>query len=156
MQALRIALVVALLVPALSFAQKKVPVEVSLSGEGSVASSVARDLREAIRAFGGPMALPEGSGGSSEAYGMRVTTELAKPRIRLQLTSMDGAAAGDAAIAVTVLYDSAMMPLGGAYIRSILVTCGADTAACAKQILVKANGSIEWLREHWPSIWNTL
>ena len=155
MKALRIVLMAALLVPPLCFAQKKIPIEVSFAGDGGVTPNVARELREAIRAFNGPLVLPHGSAASSEAFGMRVTTELAKPRIRLQLAGTE-AAGGVNAIAVTVLYDSAMVPLGGAYIRSILVTCGADAAACAKDILTQAHGSMTWLRERWPSIWNTL
>jgi len=58
---------------------------------------------------------------------------------------------------VNVIYDSPDMPLGGAYIRGMVETCGRDDAAgCAERILLKANTTINWLRENWPSLWRTL
>jgi hypothetical protein len=159
MQTLRCLLLVTLLVPAISYAQKMIPVEVTHTGDDRTGQLVMNELREAIRSFQGPIALPEAQGQTIDAYGMRVTTELSRPRIKLQLTTAEGEtnASGSTPIFVTVLYDSASMPLGGAFIKGILVNCGRDNAAaCARQILGKASGSIEWLREHWPSLWKTL
>jgi hypothetical protein len=159
MHTLRCLLLIALLAPAICCAQKKIPVEVSHIGEDMMGELVMGELREAIRAHKGVLAFPDGGAPTIEAYGMRITSELSRPRIKLQLTTgtAAGDASGDAAIAVAVLYDSASMPLGGAFIKGMLVTCGRDNApGCARQILGRANGSMEWLREHWPSLWKTL
>lgn len=159
MYTLRWLLLITLLVPAICCAQKKIPVEVTHIGEDRMGELVMSELRDAIRATRGVLAFPDSHAPTLDAYGMRITSELSRPRIKLQLTTGGdaGNASGDAAIAVAVLYDSASMPLGGAFIKGMLVTCGRDNAAaCAKQILGRANGSIEWLREHWPSLWKTL
>jgi hypothetical protein len=159
MNTLRCLLLVTLSIPVMCCAQKKIPVEVTHTGDDRMGQLVLNELREAIRTFNGPIGLPEAGGHTVDAYGMRVTTELSRPRIKLQLASPDGetSANGSTPVFVTVLYDSASMPLGGAFIKGILVSCGRDQAAgCARQILAKANTSIEWLREHWPSLWKTL
>ncbi|MEN3355341.1 MAG: hypothetical protein V7640_3499, partial [Betaproteobacteria bacterium] len=90
--------------------------------------------------------------------GLRLTTELARPRIRLQLVGPSTGTTGpQTPIAVNIVYDSADMPLGGAYIRSILELCGVgDAGLCATRILGATNRSIEWLRQNWPSLWKTL
>lgn len=159
MYTLRCLLLITLLVPAICCAQKKIPVEVTHIGDDRMGELVMSELRDAIRAYRGVLAFPDSQAPTLDAYGMRITSELSRPRIKLQLTTGGDAAnaSSDAAIAVAVLYDSASMPLGGAFIKGMLVTCGRDNAAaCAKQILGRANGSIEWLREHWPSLWKTL
>lgn len=159
MHALRSLILITLLAPAICCAQKKIPVEVTHVGEDRMGALVMSELRDAIRAHRGVLAFPEGPEPTMDAYGMRITHELSRPRIKLQLTTGAdaGSASSDAAIAVHVIYDSATMPLGGAFIKGMLVTCGRDNAAaCATQILGRANGSIEWLRERWPSLWKTL
>lgn len=159
MHTLRCLLLVTLLAPAICCAQKKIPVEVTHIGDDRMGELVMSELRDAIRAYRGVLAFPDSHAPTLDAYGMRITSELSRPRIKLQLTTGGdaGNASGDAAIAVAVLYDSASMPLGGAFIKGMLVTCGRDNAAaCAKQILGRANVSMEWLREHWPSLWKTL
>ena len=156
---LRHLLLVTLLIPAVCFAQKKISVEITHSGDNRMGQLVVSELREAIRTFQGPIALPEAQGQTADAYGMRVTTELSRPRIKLQLAIPDEetGATGSTPVFLTVLYDSASMPLGSAFIKGMLVSCSRDNAAaCARQILGKANSSIEWLREHWPSLWKTL
>lgn len=159
MHTVRCLFVFALLVPAVCCAQQKIPVEVTHVGDDRMGELVMGELRSAIRASRGVLAFPESQAPTLDAYGMRVTSELSRPRIKLQLAtgSDPGNTSREAAIAVTVLYDSASMPLGGAFIRSMLVTCGRDDAAgCARQILGRAHGSMEWLRVHWPSLWKTL
>src|SRR5205823_9349787 len=111
-----------------------IPVEVTHTGDDRMGQLVMNELREAIRTFHGPIALPEAAGQTADVYGMRVTTELSRPRIKLQLASSDGemSANGSTPVFVTVLYDSSSMPLGGAFIKGILVSCGRDQAAvCA-------------------------
>lgn len=159
MHALCCLFLITLLAPAICCAQKRIPVEVTHVGEDRMGELVMSELRDAIRASMGVLAFPESPAPTMDAYGMRITNELSRPRIKLQLTTGAdaGSASGDAAIAVHVIYDSASMPLGGAFIKGMLVTCRRDNAAaCAKQILGRANGSIEWLRERWPSLWKTL
>jgi hypothetical protein len=84
--------------------------------------------------------------------------ELGRPRIRLQLVGPTTAPPGsEAPIAVNIVYDSADVPLGGAYIRSVVEMCGLDNAtSCAARILAATNRSLEWLRQNWPSLWKTL
>lgn len=88
---------------------------------------------------------------------MRLTRELARPRIKLQLITTEVESGSRTAISVNVIYDSPDMALGGAFIRGMIETCGRDDAAiCAQRILVRANTAIEWLRDNWPSLWKTL
>ena len=159
MCALRYLLLISLLVPAICCAQKTIPVEVTHVGEDRMGELVKSELSDAIRRSRGVLAFPDTHAPTLDAYGMRITSELSRPRIKLQLTTGDDAvnASSEAAIAVNVIYDSASMPLGGAFIKAMLIQCRRDNAAaCAKQILGRANGSVEWLRQHWPSLWNTL
>jgi uncharacterized iron-regulated membrane protein len=147
-----------LLVHGTCIAQKKIPVEVAQVGEDAVGHLVAQELRAAIRAAHGGLVAPQSLEASEHPDGLRLTTELARPRIRLQLVGPSTGTTGpQTPIAVNIVYDSADMPLGGAYIRSILEICGvADAGLCAARILGTTNRSIEWLRQNWPSLWKTL
>jgi len=157
MHASRYVLLALLLVNGTCIAQKKIAVEVAHIGEDAVGRLVAQELRAAIRAQGA-LVVPQSLESSEHPDGLRLTMELARPRIRLQLIGPSTGQAGpETPIAVNIVYDSADMPLGGAYIRSVLEICGvADARVCATRILAAANRSIEWLRQNWPSVWKTL
>lgn len=140
------------------FAQKRIPVEVAHTGNDPVGIIVAQELRAALRAAQTPLVSPESAEATEHPAGLRLTMELARPRIRLQLVG--AAARSDAPqspIAVNIVYESADMPLGGAYIRSIVEMCGIDDAqSCATRILGVTSRSLDWLRHNWPSLWKTL
>ncbi|MGZ5092482.1 MAG: hypothetical protein ACXWCY_00735 [Burkholderiales bacterium] len=140
------------------FAQKRIPVEVAHVGNDSVGYTVAEELRVAIRAAQGALVMPQSLEASDYPAGLRLTMELGRPRIRLQLVGPSTAPPGsEAPIAVNIVYDSADIPLGGAYIRSVVEMCGLDNAgSCAARILAATNRSLEWLRQNWPSLWKTL
>lgn len=140
------------------FAQKKIPVEVAHVGEDSVGYIVAQELRDAIRGSQGILVMPEPQEAIAHSYGLWLTVELGRPRIKLQLVTPKASSPGrDTPIAVNIVYDSADMPLGGAFIRSVVEVCGEENArSCASRILETANRSVEWLRQNWPSVWKTL
>jgi hypothetical protein len=159
MNALRyLVLCVVLLQAGMCFAQKKIPVEVAHAGNDSVGYTVAEELRAAIRAAQGTLVMPQALETSDYPAGLRLSMELGRPRIRLQLLGANTEPAGsETPIAVNIVYDSADVPLGGAYIRSVVEMCGIDNAsACATRILAATNRSVEWLRQNWPSLWKTL
>jgi hypothetical protein len=158
MNASRYVVLALLLVHGTCIAQKKIPVEVAHIGEDAVGYLVAQELRAAIRGAQGTLVVPQSLEASEHPDGLRLTMELARPRIRLQLLGPSTGQAGpETPIAVNIVYDSADMPLGGAYIRSVIEMCGvADARVCAARILAAANRSIEWLRQNWPSVWKTL
>ena len=153
-----VVLYILLLQGGLCFAQKRIPVEVAHFGNDSVGYIVAEELRAAIRAAQGVLVMPQSLEASDYPGGLRLTMELGRPRIRLQLVSSTTATPGsEAPIAVNIVYDSADVPLGGAYIRSLVEMCGLDNAgSCAARILAATNRSLEWLRQNWPSLWKTL
>jgi hypothetical protein len=158
MNALQCLLLAVLLINGTCIAQKKIPVEVAHIGEDAVGHLVAQELRASIRAAQGALVVPQPLEASEHPDGLRLTMELARPRIRLQLVGPSTANVGpETPIAVNIMYDSADVPLGGAYIRSVLEICGvADARLCAARILAATNRSIEWLRQNWPSLWRTL
>jgi hypothetical protein len=157
MRPLRTLMLVLLLAPALCLAQKRVPLEITLVGEDLPGLALVAALRDVVREWPGPLVAARSDLSTRESYGMRVTGELARPRIKLQLITAPLEAAGRIAVAVNVIYDSPDMPFGGAFIKGMLESCAHDeTQACARRILAKASGSIEWMREHWPSLWKTL
>jgi hypothetical protein len=158
MSTLRYLLMCLLLAHGTCFAQKRIPVEVAQAGDDPVGHLVAQELRTAIRAAHSALAMPDLLEASAHPDGLRLTMELGRPRIRLQLVSAQtGSSGADTAIAVNIMYDSADMPLGGAFIRSMIEVCGIENArACAVRILGTTNRSIEWLRQNWPSLWKTL
>jgi hypothetical protein len=158
MRALRyLVLYVLLLQGGICFAQKKIPIEVAHVGNDSVGYTVAEELRAAIRAAQGVLVMPQSLEASDYPAGLRLTMELGRPRIRLQLLGPNTAPPGsETPIAVNIVYDSADIPLGGAYIRSIVEMCGMDNASsCAARILAATNRSLDWLRQNWPSLWKT-
>jgi hypothetical protein len=151
-------LYVLLLQAGICFAQKKIPVEVAHAGNDSVGYTVAEELRAAIRAAQGALVMPQALEASDYPAGLRLTMELGRPRIRLQLVGANTVPPGsETPIAVNIVYDSADVPLGGAYIRTVVEMCGINNASsCAARILAATNRCVEWLRENWPSLWKTL
>lgn len=157
MRSLRYLLLAALLAPAICIAQKKVPLEVTHVGEDLPGLALVTALREVVRQSAGALTPARSELATSESYGMRLTGELARPRIKLQLITATMDVPGRIAVAVNVIYDSPDMPFGGAFIKGMLESCAQEeTAACARRILTRANGSIEWMRQNWPSLWKTL
>ena len=154
MRTLRCVLLALLVMPFAAAGQTRIPLEVTHVGDDATGRTVVQALREAIRTFD-MLALPLQLE-ARDAFGMRLTTQLARPRIKLQLVTSE-LDASRTAIAVNVIYDSPDMPLGGAFIRSAVETCKAEEgSACANRILSRAHAAIGWLRENWPSLWKTL
>lgn len=154
MATLRCVLLALLVMPFAAVGQTRIPLEITHIGDDAAGRTVVQALREAIRTFdmlATPLQLE-----ARDAFGMRLTTQLARPRIKLQLVTSE-LDASRTAIAVSVIYDSPDMPLGGAFIRSAVETCKAEEgSACASRILARAHAAIGWLRENWPSLWKTL
>jgi hypothetical protein len=145
-----------LLMSAPCLAQRQVALEINHVGTDPAGQSLVADLRELIRGYVSP-AIPSGDGDAVERYGIRLTSGLSRPRIRLQLLTSEIQAGPYTAIVINVTYDSTHMPLGGAFIGGMLETCGQNEgAACAKRILLKISTAMDWLRESWPSLWKTL
>ena len=157
MTCLRYVFLSLLLLHGACFAQKKIPVEVAHTGDDPVGLTVAQELRAAIRTAQSALASPEALE-AAEHDGLRLTVELARPRIRLQLVGASGnVERAQSPVAVNIVYDSADMPLGGAYIRTLVEMCGIDDAqSCAARILSATRRSLDWLRQNWPSLWKTL
>ena len=154
---LRCFCLIALLASAPSFAQRKVALEVTHVGNDVAGHLLAAELRDAVRKSEGPLVAPPANGAHIERYGMRLTSELARPRIRLQLLTTSIEPGPYTAVAVNVVYDSPDMPLGGAFVRGMLETCKRDElGACASRILARARTTMDWLRDQWPSLWKTL
>jgi hypothetical protein len=146
---------VALLISAPCFAQRKVALEINHVGNDPAGQSLVADLRELIRGYVSP-AVPPG-GHDVERYGMRLTSGLSRPRIRLQLLTSEMQPGPYTAMVINVTYDSTEMPLGGAFIGGMFETCGQnEAAACAQRILLRISTAMDWLRESWPSLWKTL
>jgi hypothetical protein len=147
---------VALLMSAPCFAQRKVALEMNHVGNDPAGQSLVADLRELIRGYVSP-AVPSGDADAVERYGMRLTSGLSRPRIRLQLLTSEIQPGPYTAIVINVTYDSADMPLGGAFMGGMLEMCAQnERSACAKRILLKISTAMDWLRESWPSLWKTL
>lgn len=154
MRTLRCVLLALLVMPFAAAGQNRIPLEVTHVGDDATGHTVVQALREAIRTFDMltlPLQLE-----ARDAFGMRLTTQLARPRIKLQLVTSE-LDASRTAIAVNVIYDSPDMPLGGAFIRSAVETCKAEEgSACARRILARTHAAMGWLRDNWPSLWKTL
>lgn len=135
-----------LLLPSLPFAQTKYPVEVAHSGNDSVGTLYAFELREAIR-------------GSNS---MQLISESIEPRIKVSVVSIDTDTdtpdrGFSSAIAITVLYDSLEVPLGGAHLTTIVQICGRDRAAtCARTLLSRIDSQVTLLQERSQRLWKTL
>ena len=157
MTSLRCFCLIALLASAPTFAQRKVALEVTHVGTDVAGHLLAAELRDAVRKSDGPLVAPAANGAHIEHYGMRLTSELARPRIRLQLLTAAIESGPYTAVAVNVVYHSPDMPLGGAFVRGMLDTCKRDElSACAMRILARTRATMDWLRDQWPSLWKTL
>ncbi|TXF13712.1 hypothetical protein [Pelomicrobium methylotrophicum] len=132
--------------PSLVIAQTKYPVEVSHTGNDRVGSLYAFELREAIRGSHGMQLLSDGP-----SY---------EPRIKVVLVTIDtdsGDRGISSAIAITILYDSLEVPLGGAHMLTVVQVCGRDRAAsCARDLLSTIDSQVSRLRERSQSLWKTL
>lgn len=135
---------VGLFLPLLTFAQTKYPVEVAHTGNDSVGTLYAFELREAIR-------------GSNS---MQLVNESFEPRIKVFVVSMDADTPDrgiSSAIAITVLYDSLEVPLGGAHLTTILQICGRERVAlCARSLLSRIDSQVTLLQERSQRLWKTL
>lgn len=133
-----------LLLSSVSFAQTKYPVEVLHSGNDRVGTLYAFELREAIRG----------------SHGMRLTDNALEPRIKVSVVTVDAdmqSRGYSSAIAVTILYDSLDVPLGGAHLTTIVQICGRDRAAtCARDLLSSIDAEVIRLRDRSARLWKTL
>ena len=158
MDSLRCLLLIGLLLSAPCFAQRKIALEVTHIGQDAGGQLLVAELRDAVRKSNGPIVPPSASDAVNiERYGMRLTSELSRPRIRLQLLTTEVEPGAYTAISINVVYDSPDMPLGGAFVRGMVDTCKRnEAAACATRILARATTTMDWLRDNWPSLWRTL
>lgn len=133
-----------LFLPSPSSAQAKYPVEVGHTGNDRVGALYAFELREAIRG----------------SYGMQLVNEGIEPRIKVSVVTIDTDSPDrgiSSAIAVTILYDSLEVPLGGAHLMTMVQVCGRDRAAtCARDLLSTIDSQVTRLRERSQSLWKTL
>jgi hypothetical protein len=134
-----------LLLPSVSAAQAQYPVELLHSGSDQVGTLYAFELREAIR-------------GSN---GMRLVTEGLDPRIKVSVVTIDAGSPRDrgisSAIAVTILYDSLEVPLGGAHLTTVVQVCGRDRAEfCARSLLSTIDSEVSRLQQRSQTLWKTL
>ena len=155
MRSVRYWALIAVLVSTPCLAQRRIALEISHAGSDKNASALLAELREAVRSFESPESAEATA--TAERYAMRLTNNASRARIKLQLLTAEMQPAGATAVAVTVIYDAPHMALGGAVIRGMLETCSpGETAACAKRILTKSSAAVDWLRDNWPALWNTL
>jgi hypothetical protein len=157
MRCIRYCVLIAVLISSPCFAQRKVALEISHIGNDPGGVTLVAELREAIPLF---ESLPDAQANKVETverYGIRLTSGVSSPRIKLQLLTSAIESGAHTAVAINVTYDSFDMPLGGAFIRGMFETCGRDeSAACAKRILLKTATAVDWFRDNWPSLWRTL
>lgn len=135
-----------LLLPAISAAQTRYPVQIVHTGSDQVGLRYAFELREAIRGSKGMTLVNDG---------------LDPPRIKVSLVTIDTESSGErgvaSAIAVTLLYDSIDIPAGGAHLTTVVHVCGRDrVASCARDLLARIDAQVAWLEKNWPSLWKTL
>lgn len=139
-------LALALFLPTVTLAQTKYPVEVSHTGDDHVGSLYAFELREAVRG----------------SFGMQLLSDAAwyEPRIKVSVVTIDANSSDrgiSSAIAVTILYDSLDVPLGGAHLLTVVQVCGRDrAAACARDLLSTIDSQVARLRERSQNLWKTL
>src|SRR4051794_3985342 len=86
--------------PAVSFAQTRVPIEITHAGDDAGGHALVQAVREAIQGFQATLKSPDKLD-VSDAYGMRLTTQLSRPRIKLQLVTGNADSAGRTAVAVS-------------------------------------------------------
>jgi len=150
MKALRLVLLLLLVVPSLSFGQaaKKIPVAVFHNGDDSIGQSIAVALKEAIRA--------------SQSFVLVEHDPVSPtPRIVVHLTSFDIPVDTikdlGSAVSSVFVYDSAAIPIRGAFIAAVILTCGRDRIEdCARIILPDIATAVELLRTGWPALWKSL
>ena len=132
--------------PILSLAQTKTPIELDHTGKDNAGRLFAFELKEAIRGSQS-MRLLEGPS--------------VEPRIRVLLVSIDATGGSQTgirtAVSTSILYDSVDVPLGGAYLTSLVQICGRNVmAACARDLLADIDREIESLRTRSPNLWRTI
>jgi hypothetical protein len=158
MDGVRYCVLAALLISPPSFAARSVPIELIHIGTDAAGVALAAELRQAIRGFESARTAHTDDTEGREPYSLRLANAMSRPHIRLQLltTSLSEPAPYTAA-SVNLTFDSAEMPLGGAFMGGMFETCNADeVAACARRIVVKVNTALSWLRDKWPELWATL
>jgi hypothetical protein len=130
--------------PSVSSAQTRYPVELRHTGDDQVGLLYAFELREAIRG----------------ANGMQLVNEGFDPRIKVSVVTIDADSRNpgiSSAIAVTVLYDSLDMPLGGAHLTTVVQVCGRARAAfCARSLLSTIDSEVSRLQQSSQVLWKTL
>jgi hypothetical protein len=157
MRCIRYCVLIALLISPPCLAQRKVALEISHVGNDPGGGTVVAELREALRLFESPPEAQPNKVEAVERYGIRLTSGVSSPRIKLQLLTTAMESGAQTAVAINVTYDSLEMPLAGAFIRGMFEMCGRDeTSACAKRILLKTATAVDWFRDNWPSLWRTL
>jgi hypothetical protein len=157
MHSVRYCVLAALLIPAYCFAQRQVALEINHTGTDPGGVALVAELREAIRVFERLPASQASGSQTVEPYGLRLTGGVTRPRIKLQLLTSELQPGPRTAAVISLTYNSDDMPLAGAFIRSTFEACGPDErAACAKRILLKAAAAVDWLRDNWPALWQTL
>lgn len=133
-----------LVLPSVTFAQKKIAVEVEHTGRDTVGQRIAFAVREGIRG----------------SRGMELVTDSRRPRIKVVVVTIDSSTAErgySSALSVSYLYDNLDVPLSGALITSEVYFCGTDRAtSCAESIVAKIDSVIEQLRRESPNLWKTL
>jgi hypothetical protein len=144
--AAKIAFISTLLIfSALSNAQvKKYPVEILHTGDDRVGTLYAFELKEAIR-------------GSNS---MQLVAESFEPRIKVSVVTIDADSSNRgfaSAIAITILYDSIQVPLGGAHLTTMIQLCGRNRVAfCSRDLLSSIDAETNRLRSLSQSLWKTL
>lgn len=157
MLSLRYWFVAGLVISAPAFGQRQIAIEITHRGNDPAGQLLVAEMRQTIRVSEGALVSPSRRSEGAEDYHVRLTSELSRPRIRLQLLTAAAESTASSAVFVSVVYDSPDMALSGAFIRSMVETCAPDdTASCARRILEKASTSMDWLRDNWPSLWKTL
>ena len=127
------------------FAQagQKISVVVEHAGIDDVGQQLAFELRELIRG----------------SQGMRlVVASEADPRVVAHVVTAVGLTAGKStATSVSVVYDSANVPLRGYFMTSSVQICGSTrTHDCARSIVAEIDAAIQDIRKSAPSLWNQL
>ena len=126
---------------------KGIPVAVSHSGDDKVGGSVASSLKETI--------------GVSKRFSL-IPDRVKTPRIVVHLISM-AVSNGEqeqqirTGMAVVIVYESPQTVGRGVYLRSAVLTCGADQVeTCAGDILPVIERAVEQMQTTLPELWQTL
>jgi hypothetical protein len=123
---------------------KKYPVEILHSGDDRVGGLYAFELKEAIR-------------GSKS---MQLVAESFEPRIKVSVVTIDADSSNRglaSAIAVTILYDSLQVPLGGVHLTTMIQICGRNRVTfCSRDLMSSIDAETNRLRNLSQSLWKTL